>query len=252
MKNTIHGFNQKELVELGLDNDDALILRWFVDFKDTGKMVSRIVNNEKYYWIKYEGMINDLPILKLKTKDALYRRLKKIDKTGVIKHTIVKENGTYSFYALGEKYIKLIVNDYSIGNKSEVSEINPKGTEINPKGTEINPEQNINLLNKSTKYNICASCDAIWRLYPKKKGKAQAYKKIPGLISKYGFEQLERAVKRYKDEINNENTENKYIAYGSTFFNSKYMDYLDDNYENIEKDPKDKTDDDAFKGMRFL
>lgn len=144
MKNTIHGFNQKELVEYGLDNDDALILRWFVDFKDTGRMATRIIENEKYYWVKYEGIIEDLPILKLKTKDALYRRFKKMDKAGVIKHITYKENGTFSFYTLGEKYITLITrNNYEepIGNKSE-----PIGNK-SVGGTEINPEQIISLLN---------------------------------------------------------------------------------------------------------
>lgn len=152
MKNTIQGFNQSKLVEFGLDSDDALILRWFVDFKDSNKMTSKIIDDEKYYWIKYEGILEDLPILRLKTKDALYRRLKKMDKCQILKHKTVKENGTYSFYALGINYVLLIV---------DLSEINPNPTEINPigygnksvGGTEMNPEQKINLLNNTNLLN---------------------------------------------------------------------------------------------------
>ena len=37
---TIHGFYQKAAHKLGLDNDDLLLLRWFVNFKDSGNMKS--------------------------------------------------------------------------------------------------------------------------------------------------------------------------------------------------------------------
>ena len=152
MKTTIHGFRQEKLVLYGMDNDDALILRWFVDFKDSGKMASKIIDDDKYYWIKYEGLLEDLVILKLKTKDALYRRLKKMEKNKILKRQTVKENGTYSFYTLGENYRYLIEN---------LSEINPGQSEINPtgygnksdRGTEINPEQKISLLNNTSLLN---------------------------------------------------------------------------------------------------
>lgn len=152
MKTTIHGFRQDRLVLYGMDNDDALILRWFVDFKDSGKMTSKIINEDKYYWIKYEGLLDDLVILKIKTKDALYRRLKKMEKNKILKRQTVKENGTYSFYTLGENYKHLI---------ESLSEINPIQSEINPtgygnksdRGTDLNPEQKTSLLNNISLLN---------------------------------------------------------------------------------------------------
>ena len=92
MKTTIHGFRQDRLVLYGMDNDDALILRWFVDFKDSGKMASKIIEEDKYYWIKYEGLLDDLVILKIKTKDALYRRLKKMEKQKTLLYDEMKQN----------------------------------------------------------------------------------------------------------------------------------------------------------------
>ncbi len=62
MKYTIEGFSQEKLVELNLDLTDAVILRWFVDLKDSGKMYSEIKENDKYYWLKYDAVIEDLPI----------------------------------------------------------------------------------------------------------------------------------------------------------------------------------------------
>ena len=173
MKYTIHGFSQQKAIELGLDDRDLMILRWFVDYKDTGKMVKKILDNDMYYWIKYEGIQEAFPIINWK-KDTIYRRLKAMALKGVLKHKTVKEFGTYSFYAIGPNYLGLTDTKYEmpVGNKSDSSEINPiatelnprvtelnpeeteinpKETEINPKETEINPEHNINLLNSSIK-----------------------------------------------------------------------------------------------------
>ena len=159
MKYTIHGFSQQKAIELGLDDRDLMILRWFVDYKDTGKMVKKILDNDMYYWIKYEGIQEAFPIINWK-KDTIYRRLKAMASKGVLKHKTVKEFGTYSFYAIGPNYLGLTdtKHEMSVGNKSDrsdsnprVTEINPRVTEINPKETEINPEHNINLLNSSIK-----------------------------------------------------------------------------------------------------
>ena len=159
MKYTIHGFSQQKAIELGLDDRDLMILRWFVDYKDTGKMVKKILDNDMYYWIKYEGIQEAFPIINWK-KDTIYRRLKAMALKGVLKHKTVKEFGTYSFYAIGPNYLGLTDTKYEmpVGNKSDSSEINPiatelnpRVTEINPKETEINPEHNINLLNSSIK-----------------------------------------------------------------------------------------------------
>ena len=166
MKYTIHGFSQQKAIELGLDDRDLMILRWFVDYKDTGKMVKKILDNDMYYWIKYEGIQEAFPIINWK-KDTIYRRLKAMALKGVLKHKTVKEFGTYSFYAIGPNYLGLTDTKYEmpVGNKSDSSEINPIATELNPRVTEINPietesnpketetnpEHNINLLNSSIK-----------------------------------------------------------------------------------------------------
>ena len=152
MKYTIHGSSQQKAIELGLDDRDLMILRWFVDYKDTGKMVKKILDNDMYYWIKYEGIQEAFPIINWK-KDTIYRRLKAMALKGVLKHKTVKEFGTYSFYAIGPNYLGLTDTEYEmpVGNKSDRSDSNPRVTEINPKETEINPEHNINLLNSSIK-----------------------------------------------------------------------------------------------------
>ena len=87
-----------------------------------------------------------------------------------------------------------------------------------------------NLKSKS-KDNSNQDIEEIWSLYPLKKGKANAIKKIPKLLKEYGKEQIIRCIERYVEEIKKENKSKEFILHGSTFFNGRYMDYLDCNYQ---------------------
>lgn len=135
MEYTIHGFSQENAIKLGLDDRDLLILRWFVRFKDNGKMASRIIDGDKYYWIKYEGVVEDLPITNIKSNDSVYRRLKKMAQVKVLKHRTIKEGGTYSYYCLGENYPSLV------DTAKKLSDIYPNPSDLYPDGTDLNPEQ---------------------------------------------------------------------------------------------------------------
>ena len=80
----------------------------------------------------------------------------------------------------------------------------------------------------------------IWKAYPVKKGKAIAFKKLPMLLNKYSKEELIKCIERYKAEF--KNNDYSYMVHGSTFFNGKYEDYLDENYMEIEKPKVTKND----------
>jgi hypothetical protein len=80
----------------------------------------------------------------------------------------------------------------------------------------------------------------LWGLYPEKKGKETAMKKLPKLIKEYGKEQMERTIQRYIEEVDKKRKNGfPELNYknGSTFFNSGYVDYLDENYQEIEPPP---------------
>ncbi|MDA3730035.1 phage replisome organizer N-terminal domain-containing protein [Niameybacter massiliensis] len=81
---------------------------------------------------------------------------------------------------------------------------------------------------KENKKHIVQQADTVWARYPLKKGKAAAIKKIPKLIEKYGYEQLIRCIERYESGLQKETWRKP--QNGSTFFNSGYVDYLDENY----------------------
>lgn len=46
MKISIEGFDQSRAVELGLCVADMVLLRWFVDFSNTGAMEKRIIDGK--------------------------------------------------------------------------------------------------------------------------------------------------------------------------------------------------------------
>ncbi|MGU8450584.1 helix-turn-helix domain-containing protein [Clostridium perfringens] len=97
-----------------------------------------------------------------------------------------------------------------------------------------------NLKSKS-KDNSNQDIEEIWSLYPLKKGKASAIKKIPKLLKEYGKEQIVRCIERYIEEIKKDNKSKEFILHGSTFFNGRYIDYLDCNYqEDIINKPKEE------------
>lgn len=108
MKFTYMGFSQKVAVDMGLDLIDLAILRYFIDFKDSGSMLIEIIENEKYYWVKYEGIISANPIFNIKSKDAVARRMKNMTDKEILKRYIKKEKGTFTFYTVGENYKRLI------------------------------------------------------------------------------------------------------------------------------------------------
>ncbi len=73
--------------------------------------------------------------------------------------------------------------------------------------------------------------DQCWQAYPRKKGKGQVKDATKKRLAKdVGLEQMLRCIERYKAEMVGK--DEQYVMYGSTFFNSGYVDYLDENYDS--------------------
>lgn len=111
MQYTFLGFSQERLLELGLDDRDAALLRFFIDFKDGGGMYSEEFEGDVYYWVKYDYIKQELPLIGQHfQKDAIYRRFKTMSEKGVLKHRTKKSGGTFSYYAIGDVYYTLITS----------------------------------------------------------------------------------------------------------------------------------------------
>lgn len=127
MQYTFLGFSTAKIMEFELDMKDMAILRYFVDFRETGKMKAEIVDNKTYYWVKYESIMEEMPFLDLKKKTIMTRMLKLRD-LGILTHYTKKNSsGTYSFFGLGQKYFELISDTKTQENNSNN---NPKLKEV--------------------------------------------------------------------------------------------------------------------------
>jgi uncharacterized phage protein (TIGR02220 family) len=131
--------NQKAVIDMGVDIDiiDAAIIDQCMSFshsKDCGRM---FLDGETFYWLGYENIAEQLPLLKLK-KDSVYRRLKKMADLGLlIPHPNNQAIGK-PFYAFTEKCVKC-----TYGYKSEGTDQNPKGYGSKSElGTDENPDNN--------------------------------------------------------------------------------------------------------------
>lgn len=93
---------------------------------------------------------------------------------------------------------------------------------------------------KPTKTQINALFESVWKLYPVKKGKGQVSDAKKAKLYSVGYDELCRAIERYKAELEKDSDWRK-PQNGSTFFNSGYVDYLDANYQPQERKPKHKN-----------
>lgn len=88
---------------------------------------------------------------------------------------------------------------------------------------------NDNNENNENKYNKCVPFESFWKLYPRKKEKAKAYKAYCARLKDgYSEDELLQAVKAYAEECRSRNTEEKYIKLGATFLSSStpFTDYI--------------------------
>ena len=67
-----------------------------------------------------------------------------------------------------------------------------------------------------------------WQYYPNKRGKGQVSEKSKERLMSHGWDNVKRAIDRYLEDLKKD--EWRKAQNGSTFFNSGYIDYLDENY----------------------
>lgn len=105
---------------------------------------------------------------------------------------------------------------------------------------------------KEKKNTMCAAdadalFESLWKLYPCKKGKGQVPDAAKRRLLKIGFDEMGRAIERYKAELEKDKDWRK-PQNGSTFFNSGYADYLDADYVPGEApEPRKKSGFNSFK-----
>ena len=94
-----------------------------------------------------------------------------------------------------------------------------------------------NSAKQPSKADVDAFFESVWELYPIKKGKGQVSDTKRKALFKIGYEAIEQAINRYLTELKKDASWRK-PQNGSTFFNSGYVDYLDENFEPSKTEPQ--------------
>lgn len=153
MKYTILGFDQESSLKYKLDLADLCILRFFVDFVGSGDMKILIEDNKPYYWVSYDYLKENIPIINIASNDVLRRRFKKMVDMKILKHKHSTKKGSYSYYAYGENYKNLIQKVPTQKSDPSDSKVGPPPTQksdpSDPKvGTKISLLKDTSIINK--------------------------------------------------------------------------------------------------------
>lgn len=177
----------------------------------------------------------------------------------VIKHWRInnylrKDRYTETIYQEEKSHLTVQPNGrYSFRNAVESSDVLPLGIPVcNRSDTQNRTDKNReekNSIYSAEKLHDEQSLDdffeSIWKLYPIKKGKGQVSTSRKKALQKIGYDQIGRCVDRFLKDMSDSGRDRKYWMHGSTFFNSGYVDYLDENWgqesEKLEK-PREPCD----------
>ncbi len=150
MKETLNSyFSQRKAMEFELMREDLDFLEWFIFWKDTGRMndESIIHEEDKYYWISYSKILEDLPFI-FRSESTVKRSLNRLIEKQIIKKYLGSKNGgRATYFTLGENYINLLKAD------TQIKEENPPEKKDKKKPSKYEKEhiEIIDYLNTVTK-----------------------------------------------------------------------------------------------------
>lgn len=119
IKYTIGAVQQSKALEYDLDLKDAFILTYLKELTSK-KLIQKVIDNNTYYWIDYDVLIDYMPLLGISTSKVLGRRFAKYEELGFIKRHLHKSyskakgqfSGSWTFIMFEEKFNEL----FEIGN----------------------------------------------------------------------------------------------------------------------------------------
>jgi hypothetical protein len=214
MKYTIEGLQQQALIDLGLDCVDAVILRWVIDFRDTGKMRLIKIGTQEMFWINYGYMLEDIPIISIKNKDVLARRFNRICECGLMNKYVDKgAQGTYTYFNFNPDVLESLFHPMQESNPTRLLSRPPTRLESRTKDTSIKDNPNTNNThtapegqgNEIVEINVEAvgkhgaqDFDTFWEAYGKKVKKPDAERAFRRAIKKTTLDVMLSAIEKHK------------------------------------------------------
>lgn len=181
--------------------------------------------------IKAGQFVSSIPRISAETgltESQVRTALKKLKDTGYIS---TKSTNKYTIYTVNEcqKYIDCGQVAKATTEENTVVKNGTKMEQTEEKAKETCEKSKENC-EKPNKKAFIDCFERLWKQYPNKRGKGQVSDTKKKTLYEIGEEKIERALKRYLDDLSKDSSWRK-PQNGSTFFNSGYVDYLDENYE---------------------
>lgn len=129
--------NQKAIVEAGfeLDLEDAVILDFIRSFSSSRSIQRLNHEGQEYYWFAYKKVIEEIPLLGIKSSDSVYRRFRKLTDLGLLKPHPDNASLGRAYYATTPNFLLLFHSPVNIpGRKSD-----PPDTESGTPGSNAVP-----------------------------------------------------------------------------------------------------------------
>lgn len=162
------------------------------------------------------------------TESQVRTALKKLKDTGYIS---TKSTNKYTIYTV-IGYQEYIDCGQVAETTTEENKVVENGTKMEQTVEKVKEtcEKSKENCEKSNKKAINDCFERLWKQYPNKRGKGQVSDAKKKVLYQVGEEHIQRALQRYLDGLERDASWRK-PQNGSTFFNSGYVDYLDENYE---------------------
>ena len=198
-----------------------------------------LLNWHKYNWTKSE-----------KFRRPLLAEIKKVKHDGFRDFLTRTANGEKILYGIDTVSRNEDTNciDTVCDSKPEVESNSGYGIDTSVTVTDTNTVSNTNtdidiLYSKYTTGDYPGGFEEAWKIYPRKKEKAAAYKAYKARLHDFSEEQMLTATKRYAEECRILNTEERYIKHGSTFFGPSmpFADYLAEDWKPPENSRKQQA-----------
>lgn len=96
--------NQKAVIDLGLDLDvvDLAIFDFIKDFSNSPGCIKVLIDGKQYFWISHSKIINDLPIIKITSRQGIFKRINKLIDACLIERKEIDSQKSY--YCFGVNY----------------------------------------------------------------------------------------------------------------------------------------------------
>ena len=184
------------------------------------------------------------------TVRGLIKVLNKLEEKGLL---IKEKNTCRKGFECKYRAIRPSEEEQDSEQETEVNKVHIRGEQSSHNNIEDNIEDNIDYkenIKRKSESDLENDFEELWKLYPRKAGKAKAFKSYKSAIKQGATnEQIRQGILNYIQWIKEHKTQTEYIKHGSTFFSERC--WNDELGSDIQCRPKTCGDNKSTEFMEF-